>query len=896
MGRKIVAQRRGGRRWSYSYTRITSVTFAALLACAMASPLHADGDEDKAIAWRHGDVGARPSMGERDMLKTAHDVRSAGGRHVVVQFGRPVTAEARAALQRRGIELLTPLGSDAYFAALNDEELRVDAMAVIAPLKRVDAIEPAWKIHELLADGNEPDWAIIRRTEHAQPIVAAYVLLHRDVDGAAARALMQDMGVDVRTVLRTVNGFVIELPLDRVRFVAALDGVQWIEPALPPLGAMNDLARASIGADVLQGPPYSLDGSAVKVMVYDSGTVDGSHPDLAGRVTVHDSVGASQHSTHVSGIIGGTGAESGGLYRGMAPNVHIESYALETFGLGDFVLYDDPGDLEHDYEDAINNVGVDLANNSIGSNVAVLGLPCALEGDYSVVSAIVDSIASGALGRELPIMWAAGNERIFPSLCGTGWRTIPPPATAKNSIVVGAVYSDFDVITSFSSYGPVDDGRIRPDVCAPGCELAGDNGVTSTNLGGGYIPLCGTSMATPAVSGVVALMMEDHRNSAPAGAQPLTPAMIKATLVQTALDLWHEGPDYRNGYGLVQADKAVEHVRSGNCVEGEVAQDEVWETPIVVVPGTTELRATIAWMDPPGTPNVNSALVNDLDLMLVGPDGEFFPWTLNPATPGQDAVQTQADHRNNVEQVSVSNPTPGLWQVQVIGFDVPMGPQRFAVASGATIVRVEIMPEGGAPVQLIAGSTTQIDLQVQALGQALVSETLRVHSRVAGTTAYSSQQLRSFGGTSYAARLPASTCGDTIEFYFSAAGSVTGMQFDPPLGPDEPYHARVVDGVLVMNTDGEAPIDGLSAPNDDGAGANASPLAATVPITGVVHQQRRCQSPHPVGDLDGDFRVDGIDLASLLFYWETDEITADLDGNWLVDGLDLAELLLHWSP
>jgi subtilisin family serine protease len=894
MRQTVGAQRRGDRRCGLQ--RACTVLLLAFAGADTGSAAAAgDAEPVKPIAWRSGEEADRAVMSLDAQARAAQAARRAGERHVVVQFDRPLRTAEMASLRTHGINLLAPLGNHAYFARLHEARLDVHAIAALTPLLRLERIEPAWKVHPLLAANPQAAWMVVARDddEPEEARIAIYVLLHRSADQRAAQAQLEALACVVKSTLHTVNALVVELPAARLWDAAALDDVQWIEPALPPFAPQNDLARVSIGADVLQEAPYDLDGSTVRVMVYDAGSADGAHADLAGRVFMHDTSNVTQHATHVAGIVGGTGFESAGLYRGMAPNVIIDSYGFEPDGSG-IALYNDPGDIESDYDHAINTVGVALANNSIGSNIAILGLPCELEGDYSVVSAAVDSIVAGGLGRELPVMWAAGNERIFPAICGMGWRTIPPPATAKNSIVVGAVYSDFDVITTFSSYGPTDDGRIKPDVCAPGCEAGGDNGVTSTNIGGGYIPLCGTSMATPAVSGVVALMLQDSRENAPAGSSDPSPAMLKAVLVQTALDLWHAGPDYRHGYGLVQADLAVEHLRSGNCIEAHVSQGEVWETPIVVMPGTAKLVASIAWVDVAGTPNVRGALVNDLDLMLVGPDGEFLPWTLNPMQPGQDAVRTQPDRDNNVEQVAVDEPAPGIWQMQVIGHDVPEGPQKFAVVTGATIVRLEITVPDGVPIALPAGSATQLEVNVATVGQALLAHTLRVHFRLAGQTNFTSRPLQSFGGAAYGARLPAAACGETIEFYFSGAGSINGQQYAPPSGPADPYRALVVaEPIAALLANDVSLVDEVGDPDDDDS--SPSGATSTVTIEGPIVAVDHCINPRPVGDIDGNLSVDAFDLANLLFYWNTDEIAADFDANWKVDGFDLAILLDGWS-
>ena len=165
----------------------------------------------------------------------------------------------------------------------------------------------------------------------------------------------------------------------------------------------------------------------------------------------------------------------------MAPAVDLVSYGFEVAGgLVQGFLYTDPGDIEADYTEAINLHGADLSNNSIGTNTAPNGFPCEWEGNYGATGALIDEIARGSLGNPFRIVWANGNER-GSGACGSTYLTTAPPACAKNHITVGAMNSNDDSVTGFTSWGPCDDGRLKPDISGPGCESGGDSGVTSTN-------------------------------------------------------------------------------------------------------------------------------------------------------------------------------------------------------------------------------------------------------------------------------------------------------------------------------------------------------------------------------------------------------------------------------
>ncbi len=681
---------------------------AALCLVVVASPVFAQvaGHDTSKIRWRSGEV--------MTTLKTAQEAATdlsvlAGNRaaqkHVVVQFDGPLSDAQRAKLSAAGVSLLNYVGDNAYFAAFDDAGVNQDALRAVSSLRASMAIERDWKLHPSIIRDEVFEWAIVdgAKTPRAKDpmeeesprlindnremVVAVYVLFHPDIKlDTVGLETVRSHGGRVQSYMRSINGFVVEMPAKNLKALADEDAVQYMEPPLPQFSEMNNSNRAITGADIVQAAPYNLDGSGVSVLVYDGGEVLASHPDFGGRATVRDSSGVSDHSTHVAGTIGGNGAGSSGLYRGMAPAVTIESYGFEQpGGLSPGFLYTDPGDLEADYNEAINTFGADISNNSIGTNTAPNGYPCEWTGDYGVCGALIDAIARGSLGNPMRIVWANGNERQT-TRCGDLYNTTAPPAGAKNHITVGALNSNDDSVTSFTSWGPVDDGRLKPDIAGPGCQSNDDFDVTSTSSSGGYTGKCGTSMASPTIAGLSALLLQDYRAQFP-GEPDFRNSTLKAIFANTAVDIEQVGPDYKTGYGSVRIEPAINLVRAENFVEETVSQGDTYSLVIVVSPGDPELRVTLAWDDVPGTPNVNPVLVNDLDLQVYDPNGvRHFPWTLNPASPATPAVQNAEDHVNNIEQVTVGTPMAGAWRVDVVGFNVPQGPQPFSVAANPVLV------------------------------------------------------------------------------------------------------------------------------------------------------------------------------------------------------------------
>jgi hypothetical protein len=371
--------------------------------------------------------GAHPALAKKirfrskpitPQAKTPQEIRAAiselaarpDRRHILVQFSHPLKAQQRAALKRAGVELLSYLADNAFFAATAARGVNAGAVAQMPGLIEARAIDLAWKFHPGIRANDIPEHAIIDNKNPENPTVAAYLLFHPDVDLATTGLnTASSHGVTIVARLESVNGFVVELPWANVDALVAEDVVQWIEWPLPPMSEINDSNRVITEADIVQAAPYDLDGSGVTVLVYDGGFARATHVDFEGRLTVRDSSGLSDHATHVSGTIGGAGVANP-AYKGMAPGITIESYGFQYDGSGIF-LYSNPGDIESDYNEAINTYGADISNNSIGTNTETNGFDCAIQGNYGVTSALIDAIVRGSLGSPFRIVWANGNER-----------------------------------------------------------------------------------------------------------------------------------------------------------------------------------------------------------------------------------------------------------------------------------------------------------------------------------------------------------------------------------------------------------------------------------------------------------------------------------------------------
>ncbi len=713
---------------------------------------------------------------------------------VVVQLNGEPSDATRAMLARRGVTLLSPVGAGAFFARVDPGQLEADALAEGAFISNIEAIRPEWKSSPMILQNQYPDFASAVKAD-GQEHWAAIVQWHSDVSLEEARRLAQAGGVEIRSSVAQTNALVVEGPADRVRALIDLDEVQWVEPPIPALSELNALARTALGVDTVASAPYGLDGTGVTVMVYDGGVARNSHVDFQGRLSIHDGSGLSNHATHVAGTIGGDGVANP-THRGIAPGVELRSFGFQSDGSGTF-LYTNPGDIIADYTTAFVNLGAMISNNSIGTNTEPNGFPCSYQGDYSVTCATIDSIINqGINGVPIRIMWAGGNERQGSRCDVEGFGdhySIAPPSGAKNHIAIGAINANNLSMTSFSSWGPMDDGRIKPDLVAPGCKTTGGIISTSSSSNTDYYSACGTSMASPAATGAAALILQDYMEQYPS--MPLmSNQLLKTILVQTAAEIGNIGPDYSHGWGLIDTPEAVEFLRSGSFLEDEVINGGVALARVTVNPGETELRITLAWDDVPGTPNSGVALVNDLDLVVRDPSGvRRYPWNLDPLNPTAPALRNTVDRRNNVEQVFVEGPAAGEWTIEVVGHSVPSGPQKFALAASQPLepVGLQIILVSAINEYVIAGVPQTFQVQINNVNDTVVPGSAQLLYRDDLADPFTVVALTNVAGDLWEGVIPGLNCDAIPQFYFRVEGQETGSRLLPFNGNTDPFEYTI---------------------------------------------------------------------------------------------------------
>lgn len=648
-----------------SSRRVWIMACAALLSCFVISSTASAAPYE--VYFKSGTI-----LPPADTYQLPQSVTQAADRdrvHIFLQMENYLHAGDRAALRSQGIELLAYLPDRAYAASV-PANLDVMELAGLG-VRHLSPMLVDYKLHPRVVNQEFGSWSVY---QNGTRVFAIDIM--PDVPLRTAEALLKDLGCEVGDHLEAAHTLLAAMAPDKVSEVAEADFVLFIDETPPPMDMVNDVVRQRLHVDEVQAAPYNLSGDSVTIMVYDGGMVDSTHPDFGDRVTWNELEAVADHATHVAGTVGGSGLNSGGQYRGMAPDARIISGLYNS--CTPYCLYESPNDFEDDYTRARETFEIEITTNSIGANIDPNGYPCEWMGDYESTSRLLDRLVANTSGEPLIMCFAAGNERNGGN-CGLAtYRCMSVPAGAKNIITVGATTST-DGSASFSSWGPTDDGRTKPEVCATGVS------VTSTIPGGGYGDMSGTSMSTPATAGVVCLILEQWHILFPGAPDPL-PETMKAILINSTTDIGPVGVDYQTGFGLVNALNAVDNVIAGGVLESALEIDEEFSRTFTVEAGMSALDVSIAWSDIPAVGNVTPTLVNDLDLWLTDPSNTISrPWRLNPNNPGAPAL-TGVDTINVCERVHVANPVTGTWTLHVSGTLNGSETQTFGLSANVTLV------------------------------------------------------------------------------------------------------------------------------------------------------------------------------------------------------------------
>ncbi len=484
--------------------------------------------------------------------------------------------------------------------------------------------------------------------------------------------------------------------------------VAWVGPT-PHFGLHNSKAVLHMDVGSMRSKyATTLDGAGELIAIADSG-LDSDHGDFGTRVhavkdvindgDTSDSQGG--HGTHVACSALGDGSRGG--YAGTAPGADVYFQAMMRNWDGAFMSPSLDSLLRTAYND-----GARIHTNSWGSQT-IRGSYTTEAQDLDSRSYTYDRVTSGYSG--FTILFANGNDG------DEGSGSVGAPATAKNSISIGNHHnrggSSPNKVSDSSSRGPTDDGRIKPDVVAPGTwvrsckaqEMTDSSSASWEDSSGWYIEFSGTSMAAPHAAGLSAILrqylMDEGGRPSPQG------SLIKAMMILGAVDIGtRDIPNNVEGWGRVNLKETLDP-GDGRTVwvddRTSLSSGQWQDYPIQVDIQNRAFKAVLTWSDYRGSTSASKALVNNLDLEVIDPSGVVYRG--NDFQNGKSLANGNGDNTNNVEVVLVDYAKQGTWTVRVRD-SAHGGPkaQMFSIAIAAQGAD-RVLPD----VVLVPNSLTALD-------------------------------------------------------------------------------------------------------------------------------------------------------------------------------------------
>lgn len=609
-----------------------------------------------------------------DSLYEASDIQG-NNFYRYIQFYAIPTQEQMREMERSGIKLLEYIPQAVYVAAI-PVQLDFNQFKLMN-IRSIWKIPVAHKMDARLEIRPFPDWVL--KGDKIRLIIQYY----GDIELATVQAELTGLQINIIENYESGHALIVQLSPDAIGELALKPFVRYLEfenePGVPESDDGRNLHRSN-AIDVEYFGGYDYDGTGVSVAINDDGFV-GPHIDFKGRADQSDVIGDMEgsHGDMTVGIVGAAGNVNP-LMRGMAPGAFlwVRNYSSSL-----------PNTLSLHQN---SSVMIFSSSYSDGCNAG-----------YTSVTQMVDEQINDNPG--LIQVFSAGNSN--DSDCGYGagnqWGNITGGhKMGKNVLTTANLYSN-DMLAQSSSRGPASDGRIKPDISAHG------QGHWSTYPDHAYAAGGGTSAAAPGIAGVLAQLHQAYRelnngNNAPS-------ALLKAALLNTANDLGNPGPDFKYGWGKVNAYKALKTIEQERYLSNSITQSVTNNHVLSVPAGVQEMRVMVYWHDVEASTAAAQALVNNLNMTIFDPFGlTHLPLVLdhtpnavtlnNPAAPGIDSI-------NNVEQIRISNPAAGNYSIHIQGASIPFGPQTYYLVYEYILNDIRVTyPIGGE--SLLPGSSDRI--------------------------------------------------------------------------------------------------------------------------------------------------------------------------------------------
>ena len=615
--------------------------------------------QDYSIRLETGELPTEPNI---EAYLTDHTDQVFDGRYYqIVQFNSTPLQDEKVKMEASGMRFFEYLPNYAYLVSFPQDfaKQKLKTFNVRCVLDN----EPEQKISVFLKNG-------IPAKDYVGGEIQIILSCYADVNLNHVVEDMQTAGYEIEHQNDLAGYVVVTGDYDDVKVLSEKTYVKYIDhvPSFEPDDNHGRGLHRSLNINTYDPLGKKYDGSGVVVTVNDDGFV-GPHIDFKNR-TEQSTVASDltgDHGDMVAGILGGAG-NLDPKYEGMAKGVFIHVRQYSSLLPNTVSLHQNDSSM------------IFSSSYSNGCNAGYTALTNQVDQEIRQNPSLIQVFSAGNSGT-LDCGYGAGS--VWGNITG-GHKQ------GKNVIATANLDRDEDLMTS-SSRGPAHDGRIKPDIAANG------NNQISTDPNNGYSPGGGTSAAAPGISGITAQLYHAYK-TLNGGTTPES-ALIKACLLNSAEDFGNAGPDFRYGWGRVHALRALDILENNQYSSDSITQGQSKSASVVVPSGVKEVRIMVYWNDYEAAANASIALVNDIDMTVTDGSTTFEPWLLDH-TPNTTALNTPAgngaDHLNNMEQVAIVDPAAGTYTVNIDGFNIPQGPQKYYVVYTFIYDEIKVIyPNGG---------------------------------------------------------------------------------------------------------------------------------------------------------------------------------------------------------
>ncbi len=585
----------------------------------------------------------------------------------IIKFNSPLTKSQKEHFYNLGVESIVYAGDLSYYFYAKESilnSLDYNRSNFVAKAEMISDYRMKNSGLITLKSSEHIDLNVLFLVELSKKEIENY-LLKNGIKATVLRALPSLKEAKIRALtkdLEVIKNLPIIQYMDKSQNISVVNGEVKNSKEL-----RNRTTANSINLSTLWGGEYNLNGENMDIGVVDGGTILKSHQEFSqdgyNRIINVSKDDSNFHATHVGGTIAATGVNP--RARGMANRATIYSYSFYDFSFAEAFL------------ELYNRHGILLSNHSYGYSDKIR------LGEYGSDAASQDSAVAN--NPFLNIFQAAGNDGE-----SSGYREfgiIKGPANSKNILTIGALNINSSGVAKLSSKGPVNDGRIKPDLSVRGEYVYSP----SNNSNDSYATMSGTSMATPAATGVGALIMQQYKRST--GRFDIRHDLLKAILINTAIDKENIGPDYKVGFGMIDAKAAVDVVKNIRENNSNIIEDTISHNGEKVynfkVSQNTPFKTTIVWVDEAANPANFKTLVDDIDISLINVETQeiYYPYTLDKNNPNLPAKKDRPNRVDNIEQIEIKNLPKGEYQLRVFGHQIITQNRDFAIASNIDIFK-----------------------------------------------------------------------------------------------------------------------------------------------------------------------------------------------------------------